>query len=798
MNKVLLFCLFQLPLLLSAQSLKGSLSDASGNALPYATLQLLKADSSLFKIEMTSSDGSFEFRNLEEKQYYLSISFIGYETIQKSIDLFSGDLNLGSITLKQQSTELKEVSIYAEKPLIEVEPDKTVFNVSKNLGSTGDNGVELLRKAPGLQVDNDDNIILEGKSGVTIYINGKQSYLQGNDLSNYLKSLRAEEIEKVEMITQPSSKYDAAGSAGILNIVLKKEKGLGTKGNVSNTLTIGDYARNNTSLTLNHRSKNYALFGTFSHFEGKMTRFFNMYRVQGLNIFDGETNSTVDMSNNQLNIGGDYYLSKKSTLSATLGGNFDSRSTSTNSVTPMSQTDDYVTDSVLLAPNRDNNEVNNITASINYTLQDTSGRSFSVDVDVVNYSSDRDSYQPNIYTSPNQEQVLNQNINFQETPIEIQVYSSKVDYEQKLWKGVVSLGLKASQVNTENIFDFYEVKDGTQSLNRDRSNTFDYTELITAAYINYKYQWKKWKFQGGLRAEQTNSKGDLQSFTTNANKVVKREYLNLFPSAGATYQLNRNNSTALIYSRRIQRPNYQNLNPFETQVNELSFRRGNPFLQPQFTENIKLSNTYKYTLTTSLSFSYVSDYFAEVTEAEGERRSFINTRNVADQYIYNFSVSYPKKIRDWWNVYASAYAYYTQFTANNPAFIPIDRTVFGGFGQSTFTLPKNFKAEVSGWYNSPSIWRGTYKTKSIGAINLGIQKTWKAWSAKISVNDIFYTAPWRADTRYGDLFLTGTGGSDSRNVRFFLSYSFGEKEVKEAKKRNSGAESERSRIGTSE
>lgn len=794
MKKILLILLVFISGFSIAQSAQGVVIDEEGNPLPYATLQLFKSDSSIKKIETTRGDGSFRFVDLTENNYRLVISFVGYANTTQLIDLEKDKGVLGKIRMKSSATELGEVTIAAEKPMIQVEPDKTVFNVSKNLSTTGDNGVELLRKAPGLQVDNDDNIILEGKSGVTVYINGKQSYLQGADLSNYLKSIRAEEIESVEIITQPSSKFDAAGTGGILNIVLKREKGLGTKGSITNTFTYGDFGRNSSTLNLNHRSKKYAWFGTYSHFQGKATGFFDMLRIQGNNVFDGETDSERDMKNDRLNLGGDYYLSDRSTVSFSFGGNISANKNKSNSITPISQIGDNTVDSILKAPNVDDNRVQNLSSNLNYTYEDTSGRRLSFDLDWVSYQQEQENLQPNIYVSPTNEFVLSENINFQDTPIEIDVYSFKTDYEQKLWKGVFATGIKVSNVQTNNVFDFYDVTNSKKFLDQTRSNTFDYQETILAGYINYKYKYKKWNFQTGLRGEQTESEGDLESFTANNNKNVKRSYFNLFPSGGVTYEVNRNNTTALIYSRRIQRPNYQNLNPFESQINELSFRKGNPFLQPQFTDNIKLSNTYKYTLNTSFTYSYISDFFAEVTEAQGERVSFINTRNVADQQVYNFSVSYPFKVREWWNVYASTYLYYTQFTANHPDFIPIDRTVYGGYAQNTFTLPKDFRLEVSGWYSGPSIWRGTFKTKSIGSLNLAIQKRWKDWTGKLSFNDVLFTSPWRAENRFGNLFLTGRGGGDSRNVSFFLSYTFGQNDVKEKGRRNSGAEDEKNRL----
>ena len=792
MKKILFFVFVTFSAFSFAQSIQGIVLDEIGEGLPFATLQLFKADSSVQKVETTRLDGTFRFTNLTENNYRLEIRFIGFKVKTKLIDLAMDKGVLGRITMDQSTTDIGEVTISADKPMIQVEADKTIFNVSQNLSTTGDNGVELLRKAPGLQVDNDDNIILEGKSGVTVYINGKQSFLQGQDLTNYLKSIRAEEIESIEIITQPSSKFDAAGSGGILNIILKREKGLGTKGSITNTFTYGDFGRNNTTLNLNHRSKNFALFGTYSHFQGKSTRFFDMLRTQGNNVFNGETESVQEIQNDRLNVGGDFYLNDRNTVSLSFSGNLRDDLNKSTSVTPISKIDGAV-DSVLRAPNVDDNKVVNLNATLNYTYKDTVGRIFSTDFDIVRYQQDQSSLQPNIYLNPEETVELGRNENFQETPIDITVLSGMVDYEQKLWKGVFAVGAKVSSVQTDNTFDFYQVKSGSNNLDSNRSNQFDYVESILAGYVNYKYKLKKWSFQAGLRAEQTYSDGDLTTLV-GQDTSVSREYLNFFPSGGITYQVNRENTFALTYSRRIQRPSYRNLNPFESQINELSFRRGNPFLQPQFTHNIKLSNSYKYKLNTSVTYSYISDFFAEVTEAEGDRKSFINTRNVADQQVYNFSVSYPIKIKEWWSIYASTYLYYTNFTPTHPDFIAINRTVYGGFAQSTFTLPKNFRFEMSGWCSGPSIWRGTFKTKSIGSLSLALQKRWDKWTGKVSFNDVLFTSPWRAENRFGDLFLTGTGGSDSRNVSLYLSYTFGQNDVKEKRRRSSAADDEKGRI----
>ncbi|MEL6485476.1 MAG: outer membrane beta-barrel family protein, partial [Bacteroidota bacterium] len=329
---------------------------------------------------------------------------------------------------------------------------------------------------------------------------------------------------------------------------------------------------------------------------------------------------------------------------------------------------------------------------------------------------------------------------------------------------------------------------GEPILDTDQSNIFAYTENINAAYFNYNRKWGKWNLQFGLRMENTISDGNLESEQANENERVERNYTDWFPSGGLTYQLNRKNQFALTYSRRIQRPNYQSLNPFKYQLNELSFSQGNPFLQPQYTNNVKLSHTFNYRLTTALSYTRITDFFARVTVAEGETSNFLTTLNVANQSVYNLGVSYPKKILSWWDVYVSVNAYISDYEATSPEFLPVRQETLSFYGQNTFNLGNEWRAEVSGWYNSPSVWGGTYQTRSLGSLNAAVQKKFfdNRFTARLAMNDILFTSPWAGVTQFGDLFIDGSGGSDSRRVAFSLTYDFGRSEIKKARKRKTG------------
>ncbi|TLF45578.1 TonB-dependent receptor domain-containing protein [Maribacter aurantiacus] len=781
-----------------AQSITGKVLSQEQEAIPYATVTLNQLqDSSLVKAVITNEQGFFEIKDAFSGTYILNISNIGFVGYSKTILVNDTSLDLGVIILEAATENLDEVTVVAEKPMVQVLADKTVFNVEKTINATGTSAFELLRKAPGVVIDNNGGLIVEGKAGVQIFIDNRPSVLQGQDLTNYLESLQSTDIEAIEIITQPSSKYDAAGNAGIINIKLKKDKSLGTNGSVTSGITIGDFARYNSSINFNSRGKRGNLYGTYSNRYGKSSNFLNLLRTQSGTQFNARTNSIYDQNSNNVKLGYDFYANQKSTIGAIFNGNFNNGFGNNNSRTPIRPVANTANDSVLVSNNRTTNTTYNINANLNYKYADTLGHTLNMDFDYGRYSSDRTALQPNVYFNGDETQVIRENATSQNTPTDIAIITYKADYEQDLFKGKLGLGFKFSYVNTANTFDFFNQINGEFVLNTMQSNQFDYTEKINAAYINYNYKWEKWNLQMGLRAENTVSDGNLVSNQQNGDSRVERNYTNFFPSGGLTFQLNQKNQLALIYSKRIQRPNYQSLNPFEYVIDELSFSKGNPFLQPQYTDNIKFSHTYNYRLTTSLSYSYVSDFFAQVTVAEGESRNFLTTRNVADQEIVNLGISYPKQVKEWWNIYFSLNAYVSNYKANSPEFLPVKQETLSIYAQNTFNLPGKYTLEVSGWYSSPSVWGGTYRTSALGSLNLAFQKRYfkEKLTARLAFNDILYTVPWRGTTQFGDLFIDGSGGSDSRQVAFSLTYDFGRDEIKKARNRKTGLEDENDRIG---
>jgi outer membrane receptor protein involved in Fe transport len=803
-KRCLFFALFCLVALSSqAQNLKisGSILEPSKESIPFAPVALMRASEAspiLVKAVTTDDNGKFSFDGLTAGSYFVSISYLGFKDFKSQIiQISTQNIDLEPFILEKNANELKEVELVVQKPIVEVLADKTVFNVQSTLNATGTNGFELLRKAPGVVVDNSDNLIVEGKNGVQVFIDGKLSVLTGQDLVNYLKTIQSADIEAIEIITQPSSKFDAAGTAGIINIKFKKNKNFGTNGSVGLGYAYGRYGKVNSSLSLNHRNRHINTYLNYSNRMGNNWNFMNLNRTQE-GVLYAQSSENVNFDKNQnVKAGLDFFATKKSTFGVLFSANLGDVEARMNARTPISLTSNNALQQVLIAQSNTDMRFSNLTGNLNYRFADTLGHSFNVDLDVARYNNVRKNEQPNSLYNANETQLLATTNYAMDTPININIASIKADYEQKLAGGKLGLGVKSSLVSTDNSFQFFNVADGKRFLDKGRSNDFFYKENINAAYANYNYKWKKVNIQVGLRVENTISEGKLINEQQNNDSLVNRNYTNLFPSAGLTYNLNKNNVFALTYSKRIERPNYQILNPFRRQMDTLSFRAGNAYLRPQYVDNVKISHTYKYSLTTAISYSFIQDFFAQITEALPNGRSSIMEQNVATQEVLNLSVTYPFNITKWWNVYASLNLTYNNFKGKNDNFVALSQTTFNFYGQNTFSLPKGWKFEVSGWFNSPSIWGGTYLTNSLGSLDLALQKNLMhdRLNMRLAFSDIFFTSPWYGKMQFGDLRINGNGGWESRQVRLNLTYSFGGKEIKGSRRRNTGIDEENNRLG---
>ena len=805
-NPLLLFLLILISTtLVRAQhaetGVSGFVADENEEPMAFATVTLFSLpDSVMVKAGYTLDNGTFAFTHLHAGKYFINISFTGYEShLTKELNITDhSSVNLPDVFLQPIITELGEIVVATTRPIIEVKPDKTVFNVEGSINATGDNGLELLQKAPGVIVDQNERLMLIGKSGVRVYIDGRQSILRGDDLSNFLKSLQSSQIESIEIITQPSSRYEAEGNAGIINIRLIKDKSQGTNGTVSVGHDQAEHGRTNVNANFNTRSDNLNFFGNvniasganenFSVFERTTPyQYVNQYKTELSDWNNYSLRSGIDLTSGDYNTFGILFDGYK-----TDGG---SESAITTDIFPYK---DGPQSLLLLGNNYTDKTDQSYNLNGNYKFDNRKGTMLNVDLDYGNFSSEATSHQPNNYYDPVNGDLVDVKAYASTSDTDIEIKTLKTDFEKPLAGGKLGTGFKLASVVTNNDYVFYDAIDDTLVLDPNRTNKFDYTENVYAAYLNYSRQWGDISFQLGLRMEQTESKGILTSQTPENGKTVKQSYLDAFPSGGISFQLNDKNAFSLNYSRRIDRPNYQDLNPFEYILDELTYKKGNPFLRPQYSNNIQLNHTYKSMLSTSLSYSKTTDLMAPLADTASNGAVFLTTENIADQDVYALTVSYPFALSKAWNVFVNSGVTqkHNRSDFGEGKTIDVSATTFNIYIQNTYSLPEQFTLEVSGWYRSPGIWGGNFATDKMWALDAGVKKSlWKQRATlKVSVSDIFQTQRWSGSNDFGELQVNANGGWESRRLKLSFSYKLGSNEIKGSRRRSTGMEDESSRI----
>lgn len=793
-----------------AQKITGLVKDEQGKNLSSANIMLKRAkDSSIAKITATNSSGRYEFINIPSGNYFVAITHVGYA--QKTSSAFefteAAEFMVPDIVMDKASTNLEGITVTSKKPMVEVKADKTILNVEGTINAVGNDALELLRKSPGVLVDKDDNISLSGKNGVQVYIDGKPSPLSGQDLAAYLKNLQSAQIEAIEIITNPSAKYDAAGNAGIINIRLKKNKSYGTNGSVSAGYNIGMHGRYNGSLALNHRNRNINVFGNYNFNHGMGANTFKLYRVVLDTIFDQKSKMRNKNTGHNFKTGLDYTINNRSTIGVVVNGTVADNRFTNYSVTPITYKPTGVTDRILLADNKNEMERNNVNFNANYRYLDTSGHELNVDADYGLFRLRSDQFQPNYYFDPTWSAELNRFVYNFISPTDIDIYTLKADYEQNFHKGKLGIGGKSAIVKTNNNFGRYNVYGNVKELDVDRSNQFDYSENINALYVNYNRPFKGFMIQFGVRMENSNSKGDSYGLNADGSvnygnkKSFERHYTDLFPSAAITLNKNPKSQWGLTYSRRIDRPAYQDLNPFEFKLDEYTFMKGNTELRPQYTNSFGLTHTYKFKLNTRLNYSHVSDVFTQLVDTAEKSKSFLTRKNLATQDIASLNISYPFQYK-WISSFININSFYSHYKADfggGTRIINLDVFAYNAFMQNSFTLGKKEKgwtAEISGFYNSPALWQGTFKSKEIWGINTGVQKTiFKGkGNIKATVNDVFHSQKFAGTSDFAGQYLRVSGFGDSRQLRLNFTYRFGSNQVKAARQRRTGLEDESQRV----
>ncbi len=792
----------------SAQKVSGVVKDQLGNGLDKTTVSLLRAkDSSVVKLSVTDKEGRYAFDQVEPGHFLIGLSHIGYtSSYSAQFEVNGNAVTLPELQMTKTDATLAGVTVVAKKPIVEVRADKTILNVEGTINAVGSDVLELLRKAPGVMIDKDDNLTMAGKNGVQVFIDGKPSPLTGSDLSNYLKSLQSAQVEAIEIITNPSAKYEAAGNAGIINIKLKKNKTFGTNGSVNAGYNIGTFAKYNAGFSLNHRNSKINVFGNYNFNRGLNANNMKLYREQADSIFDQPGNKMrFDNTGHNFKGGIDYFLSAKSTIGAIVNGNVSSNLLKSSGPTYISYQPTHVLDRILFAQSNNDMKRSNVNFNVNYRYAVTGGKELNIDADYGIFDLRSNQFQPNYYFNSAGSTELYRNVYRMITPTDINIYSLKADYEQNYKKGRLGLGGKIGYVNTDNDFQRYDVYGNTEVLNNDLSNRFTYKENINAVYVNYNRAFKGLMVQAGLRMENTDSKGHSTGMQWDAqnggykayDSSIHRNYTDLFPSAAVTFNKNPMSQFGITFSRRIDRPAYQDLNPFEFRLNDYAYMKGNTRLRPQYTNSIGFTHTYKYRLNTALNYSHVQDIFTQLPDTIDRSKSFMTKENLASQDIVSLNISYPFQYK-WYGFFANLNSYYSLYKADfggGDRKVRQDVVALTYYMQNTFKLGKDWTGELSGFYSSPTIWQGTFRSKAMYGIDGGLQKTiFKGkGNIRMAVSDIFRTMRWSGETNFTGTFAKASGRWESRQFKINFNYRFGNNQVKAARQRKTGLDDESKR-----
>ena len=784
-------------------TINGSAADGNAKAIESATVTLLKSkDSSLIKTSASDKAGNFAFDNIADGKYLVSVSAVAFKTAYSNsfeITAANSAVTLKTIQLIPQAKSLASVTVTAKKALFEQKAGMTVVNVDAAPTNIGTNALELLEKSPGVSVDNDGNISLKGKQGVLILLDGKPTYMSATDLAAYLKNMQSSNIDQIEIMTNPPAKYDAAGNSGIINIKTKKGNIKGMNGTANAGYSQAYYSRFNGSVNLNYRNNKLNLFGGYNGgtYEGYNNLIINrkFYTADKTLTGTGDQLSHTHFKGNyqSFKAGMDYYFSKKDVAGFVVNGNFgDNQQNPFTNSNVRDASEDIL---YKLRSNSNNSSLyTNISANANYKHTfDSAGREISADLDYAYYNTKSNNDLNTQSFDANDIKDGKPVILTGHIPSDIKIYSAKVDYIHPFKSGLrLESGLKTSYVNTDNQVTYLR-DNGNGVTMDDRSNHFVYNENINAAYAIFSKKMKKWDMTAGLRLENTISDGhQLKNDST-----FKRNYTNLFPNVGLGFTANDKNQINLSYSRRIARPDYEDLNPFIYFIDSLTYGQGNPYLQPQFSNNFELSHTYNKFLTTTVNYTQTNDIMTQLLKQDAEKKTTYQTmENLSSMKQFGVSVSINAPIKKWYNINLYTNVFNNRYKGIYGA-DPIDvkATGFTGNMTNSFTMGKGWSAEVSGWFRSKGA-EGLLIVNKMGALNSAISKQVlkKQGTIKIGIRDILSTQQFSGYAKYSVVNVDLAGHRDSRQFNVSFTYRFGKTNIPSERRKTGGADDEQSRV----
>ncbi len=769
-------------------TIKGRIIDSRTNEkLMFVNCVLTDSKNNAKQIDGVAADtnGVFVFKNIKKKDMVLSISFVGYQRKDieiKAAMLKDNNLDLGDIAIEQTSEGLQEVEIIAVKDRIKLDADKMTMNIDKNTASSVTNAFELLKKAPGISIDNDDNLKLNGKGGVLIQFQGRDMKLPWKSLVQILKGIPSVQIDKFELITNPSAKYDAEGVAGIINILFKQEKTNGWNASIGSNLYYTDEASIMGDVNLNYVDEKFTSTLSFS-----TSRWAQNMLTEGIKktSFGADTIKIADRtdmlyrSNSyNLNLGTDYKLNNKNNIGLYFtysNNNSPKRNYTSSSIISNLRNGTYYIDSLrFLSENGLYNNSDNILINTNYQHKfDTLGQSLTLNFDFVSNTSKDETGAETKYYNNLINQVSPYNIEKLENSTKSSYYSLNLrgDYFKPFSQSLsLEGGFKFAYTKVDN--DFLSLKNTIN--NPARSNNFIFDENINALYASLKKSFtEKTSLRLGIRAENTNLKGHQVKEDTK----FTRTYNSFFPNLSISHQFSDINTLNFAYNMRISRPSYSNLNPFNSWANEYTYSKGNPDLKPEYTHNFSLQHSFMYVLFTNLTYSYTKDVVSEIpfTEPNGIT-SYTMPANIENSHNINLSVSTSLPIKPWLTVVAYLSENYTNNNSQNQE-IDFKNQAFSfmGYTSISFTLPKKYRLDLSGYYTTGGTW-GIFQYESFRGININANKSFfnEKLTLSVGVNNLLAKDSYSTSYKYQNTEWNQTSTMNFRMYTVGIKFNFGQ------------------------
>lgn len=726
-------------------SLKGKITDTRNAPLGFVNVSLLNAaDSSFAMRALAGEDGTFQLNAPGAGKYRLRLSSIGFsDSTSAAFDLVTGvPKDFGTIILKPAVNKLGEVTVSALRPTIVQKADRMVVGIEGTAMAAGNTAFNVLGKAPGVFIDHEGNIQLNGRAGVTVMIDGRLTYLSANDLRNLLESMPAENIKNIEIITNPSSRYDAEGSSGMINIVLKKNDIRGMNGSVSAGYNYNGLQHGYTSAA----NINYKIGDWNSFFSTDFSQRVGGREATFTRIFFGSAETTYfdqvatgnysSIGPPSIRLGTEYSISKKQRiglLASYRENSSDSEFLTETWMGPSASAPNKHID----ADNFSNNRFRNFTSNLHYGLDmDTLGANLSSDLDYVRIRNTGGSNFYNYFQDLGTQGKV-QDFLYTDQPSGYDIYSAKLDYTKPFGKGKkLELGAKASRVISDTDSRFY-FNNGSLELDPLRTNHFNYKENIYAAYANFNSTLgKKLTVQAGLRAEQTSSTGE--SYTT--GEINDRNYLNLFPTLFVQQKVNDNYGINYSYSRRLGRPNYGYLNPFVFYRDPYTYIQGNPFLRPQYTNAFSVTQVIKKTYNVILGYQDTKDLFSELPRLDVEKKTTIYYYgNMEDSYAATFTGIVPVKISKNWDSNNTLFASYNKMSIMDASGPLVNKRWFGMIqSNQTVRLPKSIIMELGLMYRGKAV-SGLYRIAPMSRVDLAFKRSFLNKKLDLTINgsDLF-------------------------------------------------------------